>query len=90
MKGEHEKAVVYFKRALRFNRSYASAWTLLGHEYMEMKNAYAAVEAYRRAVGMCILYQGTEMFSRLFNAEGHEHKLTLNTCRSRRLRPTGL
>ncbi|KAF9541569.1 Anaphase-promoting complex subunit 23 [Mortierella hygrophila] len=50
MKGEHEKAVVYFKRALRFNRSYASAWTLLGHEYMEMKNAYAAVEAYRRAV----------------------------------------
>jgi len=51
MKGEHEKAVVYFKRALRFNRSYASAWTLLGHEYMEMKNAYAAVEAYRRAVG---------------------------------------
>ncbi|KAG0375113.1 Anaphase-promoting complex subunit 23 [Mortierella sp. AD032] len=50
MKGEHEKAVVYFKRALRFNRSYSSAWTLLGHEYMEMKNAYAAVEAYRRAV----------------------------------------
>ncbi|KAF9181942.1 Anaphase-promoting complex subunit 23 [Haplosporangium sp. Z 11] len=50
MKGEHEKAVVYFKRALRFNRSYASAWTLLGHEYLEMKNTYAAVEAYRRAV----------------------------------------
>ncbi|KAG0211353.1 Anaphase-promoting complex subunit 23 [Mortierella sp. GBA30] len=50
MKGEHEKAVIYFKRALRFNRSYASAWTLLGHEYLEMKNTYAAVEAYRRAV----------------------------------------
>ncbi|KAG0315645.1 anaphase-promoting complex component apc8 [Dissophora globulifera] len=50
MKGEHDKAVVYFRRALRFNRSYASAWTLLGHEYLEMKNTYAAVESYRRAV----------------------------------------
>ncbi|KAF9162243.1 Anaphase-promoting complex subunit 23 [Mortierella sp. AD011] len=50
MKSEHEKAVVYFKKALRFNRSYSSAWTLLGHEYLEMKNTYAAVESYRRAV----------------------------------------
>ncbi|KAG0365452.1 anaphase-promoting complex component apc8 [Gamsiella multidivaricata] len=50
MKAEHDKAVTYFRRALRFNRSYASAWTLLGHEYLEMKNTYAAVESYRRAV----------------------------------------
>ncbi|KAF9426999.1 Anaphase-promoting complex subunit 23 [Podila epigama] len=50
MKGEQEKAVVYLKRALRFDRSYAAAWTLLGHSYLEMKNTYAAVEAYRRAV----------------------------------------
>ncbi|KAF9436449.1 anaphase-promoting complex component apc8 [Entomortierella beljakovae] len=50
MKSDHEKAVVYFKRALKFNRSYSSAWTLLGHEYLEMKNTYAAVESYRRAV----------------------------------------
>jgi anaphase-promoting complex subunit 8 len=52
MKAEHDKAVTYFRRALRFNRSYASAWTLLGHEYLEMKNTYAAVESYRRAVGV--------------------------------------
>lgn len=51
MKAEHEKAVIYFKKALRLNRSYASAWTLLGHEYLEMKNTFAAVESYRRAVG---------------------------------------
>ncbi|KAF9345229.1 anaphase-promoting complex component apc8, partial [Mortierella sp. NVP85] len=50
MKAEHEKAVTYFKKALRLNRSYASAWTLLGHEYLEMKNTFAAVESYRRAV----------------------------------------
>ncbi|KAG6832599.1 hypothetical protein H0H92_014435 [Tricholoma furcatifolium] len=27
------------------------AWTLMGHEYVEMKNSHAAIEAYRRAVG---------------------------------------
>ena len=49
-KGRHEKAVQYFQRALKLNRDYLSAWTLLGHEYIEMKNTAAAIEAYRRAV----------------------------------------
>ena len=52
LRGDHEKAVVYFRRALRLDRGYLSAWTLMGHEYVEMKNTHAAVEAYRRAVGM--------------------------------------
>jgi anaphase-promoting complex subunit 8 len=43
MQGKHDKAVQYFKRALRLNRSYLAAWTLLGHEYMEAKNTPAAV-----------------------------------------------
>ncbi len=51
MKSEHEKSVMYFKRALRLNRKYNSAWTLMGHEYMELKNPRAAVDAYRKAVG---------------------------------------
>lgn len=25
----------------------------MGHEYVEMKNSHAAIEAYRKAVGMC-------------------------------------
>ncbi|KAG0245784.1 anaphase promoting complex subunit 8 [Mortierella sp. GBAus27b] len=50
MKREHAKAVIYFKKALRLNRGYSSAWTLLGQEYLEMKNTYAAAESYRRAV----------------------------------------
>ncbi|KAL4178637.1 hypothetical protein AMTRI_Chr13g116080 [Amborella trichopoda] len=50
LKGQHEKAVLYFRRALRLNRKYLSAWTLMGHEYVEMKNAPAAIDAYRRAV----------------------------------------
>eukprot|EP00897_Mesotaenium_endlicherianum_P009716 jgi/Mesen1/8773/ME000524S08071 len=50
LRGQHEKAVLYFRRALRLNRRYLSAWTLMGHEYVEMKNTPAAIDAYRRAV----------------------------------------
>ncbi|KAL6005085.1 anaphase-promoting complex component apc8 [Asimina triloba] len=50
LKGHHEKSVLYFRRALKLNRKYLSAWTLMGHEYVEMKNSPAAVDAYRRAV----------------------------------------
>lgn len=50
LKSEHEKAVMYFRRALTLDRSFTSAWTLMGHEYVEMKNTHAAIESYRRAV----------------------------------------
>ena len=32
LQGRHEKAVIYFQRALKLNRAYLSAWTLMGHE----------------------------------------------------------
>ena len=50
LKSEHEKAVMYFRRALTLDRNFLSAWTLMGHEYVEMKNPHAAIESYRRAV----------------------------------------
>ncbi|CAE7692545.1 CDC23 [Symbiodinium pilosum] len=50
LKGEHEKAVVYFRRALALNRHFTPAWILMGHEFMEMKNTAAAIDAYRTAV----------------------------------------
>ena len=53
LRSEHEKAIRYFKRATELDRTYLSAWTLMGHEYVEMKNSHAAIEAYRRAVGAC-------------------------------------
>ena len=50
LKSEHEKAVMCFRRALTLDRNFLSAWTLMGHEYVEMKNTHAAIESYRRAV----------------------------------------
>ncbi|XP_049849365.1 anaphase-promoting complex subunit 8-like [Schistocerca gregaria] len=47
---EHEKAALYFERALKLNPRYLAAWTLIGHEYIEMKNIAGAITAYRKAV----------------------------------------
>ena len=52
LKGAHETAILYFRRALRLNPAYLAAWTLMGHEYVELKNPSAAVEAYRAAVNL--------------------------------------
>jgi anaphase-promoting complex subunit 8 len=48
--GDHHKAVIYFKRAIKLDNKFLSAWTLMGHEYLEMKNTNAAIESYRTAV----------------------------------------
>jgi anaphase-promoting complex subunit 8 len=50
-RGDHTKAILYFKRALLLNRDYLPAWTLMGHEFVELKNSHAAIEAYRKAIG---------------------------------------
>lgn len=54
LRAEHVKAIKYFRRATQLDRTYLSAWTLMGHEYVEVKNSHAAIEAYRRAVSMYI------------------------------------
>lgn len=50
LRSQHEKAVLYFQRSIRLNPLYLSAWTLMGHEFMEMKNTNAAIQAYRQAL----------------------------------------
>lgn len=40
-----------FQRALRLKPNFLSAWTLMGHEYMELKNINAAMKSYRQAIG---------------------------------------
>lgn len=50
LKSEHEKAISYYQRALTLNRNCLSAWTLMGHEFVELKNTHAAIESYRHAI----------------------------------------
>ena len=50
LKGQHERAILYFQRALKLNNQCISAWTLMGHEYVELRNTASAVQCYRKAV----------------------------------------
>ncbi|KAJ2159735.1 anaphase-promoting complex component apc8 [Coemansia sp. RSA 552] len=50
LRREHEKAVAYFQRALQLDSKYLAAWTLMGHEFIEMKNTHAAADAYQHAL----------------------------------------
>jgi len=50
IKSDHTKSVLYFKKAVRMNPFNVTAWTLLGHEYIEMKNSFAAIISYRQAL----------------------------------------
>lgn len=50
IKFDHQKAIMYYKRALSLSQDCLSAWTLMGHEFVELKNSNAAIESYRRAV----------------------------------------
>lgn len=48
--GEHEKAISYFKNALNLDRTFLAAWTLIGHEYLELKRVPNAIDAYNHAI----------------------------------------
>lgn len=48
--GRHAAAVAAFKRALGAKRDCESAWTLMGHEHIELRDTDEAVKCYRNAV----------------------------------------
>lgn len=64
IRAEHNKAVVYFQRALKLDPNYLSAWTLMGHEFMELKNTNAAIQSYRKAVGK-LFYRSLQYFTKV-------------------------
>lgn len=49
---QHTKAIIYFTRALRLNPDHLNSWTLIGHEYLEMKSFEKALQAYRYAISI--------------------------------------
>jgi anaphase-promoting complex subunit 8 len=51
LKGLRDRAVEYFHRAVLLDASFATAWTLMGHEFVNLKNERAAITSYRRAIG---------------------------------------
>lgn len=51
LRSEHQKAVLYFQRALSLDPQYLSAWILMGHEFIELQNSNAAIQCYRQAIG---------------------------------------
>ncbi|KAI0109592.1 cell division cycle protein-like protein 23 [Nemania sp. FL0031] len=52
LSSRHEDAVIYFRRALILDRSFAPAWMLLGREYLKLDNSHAALSAYLRAISL--------------------------------------
>lgn len=56
LRQDPERAIQYFRRATELDQSYLPAWTLMGHEYVEIKNSHAAIESYRRAIGMLLRF----------------------------------
>ena len=59
MYGMHEKAILYFERALQLNSNFISSYVLMGHEYIEMRNETAAIECYRKSIDLnCRDYRG--------------------------------
>jgi anaphase-promoting complex subunit 8 len=48
-KGDGEKAIMYLERVLKLDPNYHNAWTLLGHEYVEIGDTHSAVACYRHA-----------------------------------------
>lgn len=52
LRGQHDKAALYFARALKLDSTNVSAWILMGHEFMEMKKTEDAIKAYRSAINL--------------------------------------
>ena len=74
LKGEHPKAIAFFKRALKLDNGYLPVYTLMGHEFLEMKIISSAVESYRTAIdvdpndfrayyGLASVYEISQMYN---------------------------
>ena len=47
---EHENAIKFFQRAIQVNPNFAYAYTLLGHEYVQIEELEKALSCFRNAV----------------------------------------
>jgi anaphase-promoting complex subunit 8 len=52
LRGDHERAIKYFRKALHLDRTYIPACTLMGHEHIELKRSEEAIESYRSGIDL--------------------------------------
>jgi anaphase-promoting complex subunit 8 len=50
LKGDHLKAIEYFKRSAEYDTRFNMIYTLIGHEYVGMKNIAGAIKSYTKAI----------------------------------------
>lgn len=53
--GEHEKAAIYFRRAIRLVPQFSSGWILVAQQFIELKQPEAAIDSYKRATGSWLI-----------------------------------
>lgn len=54
-RGDNVKSVSHFKKCLALDSTFTQAYLLMGHEYLNMPNTYAAIQSYRSATGNSIM-----------------------------------
>ncbi|KAL3320534.1 Anaphase-promoting complex subunit 23 [Cichlidogyrus casuarinus] len=50
LRGQHDKALLYFQRALKLKPDYALVWLLIGHEHVELRTINLAIHAYQQSI----------------------------------------
>jgi len=48
LRQDRPRAITYFQRALQMKPDFISAWTLIGHEYLELRNFTQAIHSYHK------------------------------------------
>ncbi|KAF7683953.1 Anaphase-promoting complex subunit 8 [Astathelohania contejeani] len=50
LRGDHEKAIEYFEKSIMLDSRFTTTSTLIGHEYVDLKNINGAIQAYNRSI----------------------------------------
>lgn len=75
LRAEKSTAIEYFERAMLLRPSYYDAWTLIGHEYIELRNFSQGIHSYRMAIA------GNEQDHRAWYGLGQAYEmLKIHTC----------
>jgi len=52
LRQDRARAISYFRRAIQMKPDFISAWTLIGHEYIEMRNFAEAISSYHKGINL--------------------------------------